>query len=425
VWSLQTRRAVLQFDGSANAVLGHLSSKAGSNVSHKQQQQLTKLSSSNPTSSTNAVLSLHWLSPTHLLTQSKIGVLTIWQIDWDAKPTTVVQPLHTILTQQYTFARCTVSTQYQLIATSGEIASNVTLYHYPSLQCLGVVECEKRETQQVEEVTEDEEPLHDAGAGLERKFGMVMCMALLTNVQQPTVFNEQQQPSHAELRQHVYILVGTESGHLQLHRFPRSASSKPAPLETTLVALLHLHAQPTLNLDVKQSLDEPHKWIAVTGGASNNVAVCSITLPPSDAAATSKPSMRVINNVTQPHSGVNDLAIRADLKIYAAACWDHRVRVYGIADHSLLAVLQHHAEHVYSVAWCPTLQRTTQASAGGEQSFELGLLASGGKDNKVAVWQLYNDQQSTSAIPTKLQASSLFLPASRAAMRQQQATLTR
>lgn len=428
VWSLQTRRSLLQFDASANAVLRHLSAQADSNVSNNvssaQAQQLNKLSATNPTTSTNAVLSLHWLSTNHLLTQSKIGVLTIWHVDWDAKPVARVEPLHTILTQQYTFARCTVNTQYMLIASSGEVASHVSLYHYPSLQRVSVIECEQREVQQVEEVTEEDEQLHDAGAGLDRKYGMVMCMALLTNTQRPTgaKLDETQCESHDELRQHVYILVGTESGHLQLHRFPTSSTGVSAPMQKTLVALLHLHAQPVLNLDAQQSPTEPRNWIVVTGGASNNVAVCSITLPLPDAAV--KASMRVINNVTLPHGGVNDLAIRSDLKVYAAACWDHRVRVYNVADHTLLAVLKYHAEHVYSVAWCPPLQQGSQQTSASEQAFELGLLASGGKDNKVAVWQLYNDQRSIATTPTLSQATSMFLPVSRAALRQQQARIT-
>lgn len=84
--------------------------------------------------------------------------------------------------------------------------------------------------------------------------------------------------------------------------------------------------------------------------------------------------------LTLPRPGAADVKIRPDEKLFAVGGWDHRVRAFSLGTKKKggkctpLAVLQCHAESVQALAF---------AGAGGMP------LASGGKDARIALWDLY------------------------------------
>jgi WD40 repeat protein len=85
--------------------------------------------------------------------------------------------------------------------------------------------------------------------------------------------------------------------------------------------------------------------------------------------------------VTLSRPGVAEAKIRPDEKIFATAGWDRRVRAFrfgGKSPGGALAVLKCHAESVQALAFA-------RPGAGNESS----LLASGGKDARIALWELY------------------------------------
>ena len=87
--------------------------------------------------------------------------------------------------------------------------------------------------------------------------------------------------------------------------------------------------------------------------------------------------------------GVADVKIRPDEKLFASGGWDHRVRAFQLRSASgstkrvgsPLAVLKCHAESVQCLAFPPL---TEDGGVVGRMP-----LASGGKDARIALWDLY------------------------------------
>jgi WD40 repeat protein len=75
------------------------------------------------------------------------------------------------------------------------------------------------------------------------------------------------------------------------------------------------------------------------------------------------------------------VAIRSDRKIFAAACWDGRVRVYEYKSRKakVLASLAYHGDVATSVCFAG------MDSCGGGS----GLLASASRDGTVALWPVF------------------------------------
>ncbi|KAH9255754.1 hypothetical protein BASA81_006148 [Batrachochytrium salamandrivorans] len=72
--------------------------------------------------------------------------------------------------------------------------------------------------------------------------------------------------------------------------------------------------------------------------------------------------------------GVGQLCLRPDTKILAAACWDHRLRIFHWQTLKPLAVLKNHRDSVQCLAFSNNSQ----------------LLASGSKDRNIAIWRIYS-----------------------------------
>ena len=109
-------------------------------------------------------------------------------------------------------------------------------------------------------------------------------------------------------------------------------------------------------------------------------------------------------------AGFNQVAVRHDCRIGAAACWDGTVRVFDLHKRALLrplAVLRFHSGCVNCVAFAPGPPvgaardgmceadrsvggaRRAPAGGGATTGADPWLMASGSKDKRIAVWKLY------------------------------------
>ena len=105
----------------------------------------------------------------------------------------------------------------------------------------------------------------------------------------------------------------------------------------------------------------------VTGAADDQVVVFSYDVEGKCA--------KVLGRLTLPQPGVSSVRIRDDERIFATAGWDRRVRIFDFRKLRPLAVLRFHTDNVHAVAFGPVAPA--------------GLLASGAKDSRVALWSMY------------------------------------
>lgn len=86
-----------------------------------------------------------------------------------------------------------------------------------------------------------------------------------------------------------------------------------------------------------------------------------------------------LKSIALTNPGLNVMALRlSDLRIYATAGWDKRIRLFSARSHKKLCVLQLHDEAVNSLIFI--------AGPGS------GLLAAGGSDALISLWDVYNSQ---------------------------------
>ena len=133
------------------------------------------------------------------------------------------------------------------------------------------------------------------------------------------------------------------------------------------------HDEPVLCLDVAVCRLDTASLVCVSGSA--DTSICVFTARSID----DRWSFGEINKITLKSRGVADVRLRPDGRIFAAACWDGHVRVYGMKRRRQLAVLRFHNAGVHAVAF-PAL---------GTQAEEAGILVSASKDARIAVWSIY------------------------------------
>ena len=239
------------------------------------------------------------------------------------------------------------------------------------------------------------------GSDKDVKTGMVMALSLLYQGQPPQLV----------------IIAGYEDGRVIVHTQDHTGSQTDQWLWKK-VLIRHDHKQPILSLEV----DLPSESV-FTSSADAVIAriALSTALKQTDE---NQPKDKIVNT---RHAGQQGLAIRSDGKIFATAGWDGRVRVYSVQSLRELAVLRWHTESCYAVAFAsasstwtgtsvdPNAQKSTIKEAEnvlplGErslvrQSTSSGLdkikrrrnqsaqsthwLATGGKDGKVSLWDIY------------------------------------
>ncbi|KAL2862321.1 WD40 repeat domain-containing protein [Aspergillus lucknowensis] len=177
------------------------------------------------------------------------------------------------------------------------------------------------------------------------------------------------------------------------------------------------HSQPALSIDVA-----PSEEYFLSSSADAILAKHPIP----KFGSSSLPSETPLKSVHTKHAGQQGLSIRSDGKIFAAAGWDSRVRVYSCKTMKELAVLKWHKEGCYAVAFAdvssssPTdsqVQITDQYQPlegegsrdggtvlqGNEKDYSLAQvqrqrsqkvqnthwLTAGSKDGKISLWDIY------------------------------------
>jgi WD40 repeat protein len=99
------------------------------------------------------------------------------------------------------------------------------------------------------------------------------------------------------------------------------------------------------------------------------------------------PGLEVLGERQVTNAGLGAAAVRADSRVAAAGGWDGRVRLFSWRRPERLrpvAVLQFHSGPVEALAFSPG-----PVAAGRLRG--RGLLAAGGKDGKVSLWDVFND----------------------------------
>lgn len=241
-----------------------------------------------------------------------------------------------------------------LVALPGEVDSTVEVYHLPAEKQIGLITAPAATT-----------------AG---KTGMVMAIKIL---------------HHAS--GHLLVIVGYESGRTCMFR----RSVEAGQWETLYNS--RPHEQPILSLDIAPSLK-----FYLTSGADAVVAKHLIAAHPLGTEP--------VKVVQTKHAGQQGLRVRSDGRIFAAAGWDGRARVYSAKTLKELAVLKWHKEGCYTVAFAvidPDLSSTTNGT-GSEVAKAVGSqlmpniaqtrnlkaqsthwLAVGSKDGKISLWEIY------------------------------------
>jgi WD40 repeat protein len=153
------------------------------------------------------------------------------------------------------------------------------------------------------------------------------------------------------------------------------------------VSSLKLHTEPIFALSSAplecRTPSAIPKLVLVSGGAdgcivNSHVSLCgSAPDPPAGPppAALSEAARTALGGAGP--RGVNSLSVRADGRIAAAGCWDGRVRVYACRRPRLLASLRCHTKAVQCVQFSPAGR----------------WLASASEDTRIALWDVYSDEQ--------------------------------
>ncbi|UPQ99358.1 WD40 repeat domain-containing protein [Chloropicon primus] len=91
--------------------------------------------------------------------------------------------------------------------------------------------------------------------------------------------------------------------------------------------------------------------------------------------------IRALETFEMKQPGVSEVSIRSDGRIFVAAGWDGRVRVFDYKKRAPLAVLKYHQKNCNAVAFSPGC----------------GLLASASEDSNIALWDIYPTKKKTQA----------------------------
>lgn len=223
-------------------------------------------------------------------------------------------------------------------------------------------------------------------------------------------------------REELYVVSGYEDGHVMVHaRHPLSATGDTSWQWEKLYAT-RPHSQPVLSLGVLGSPEEGYSYF--TSSADALIVKHPVPLLGMELVKSGDDSpLQVLNT---KHAGQQGLRVRSDRKIFATAGWDARVRVYSCKTMKELAVLKWHKEGCYAVAFAEVLSSNeaedshyvsthenntsdstsaavvkSQAAAPVRASLkaiqnqrrqkaqETHWLASGSKDGKIALWEIY------------------------------------
>jgi hypothetical protein len=155
------------------------------------------------------------------------------------------------------------------------------------------------------------------------------------------------------------------------------ATSRPAKPVSLLGAALASAAAAEAKVNVAAQPGEFHSG-AAAAGASSNDANAAVRFTPSSLDARHTPTVVGVlgSDAAMRKGGIATVRVRRDGAVVATGGWDARIRLFDAVHGTALGVLRHHRETVSAVAWNP---------------HQLGMLATGSQDSRIALWQLYGD----------------------------------
>ena len=189
----------------------------------------------------------------------------------------------------------------------------------------------------------------------------------------------------------VFVVAAYEDGFVRVCDV-RAGGMNVAALETRVQQKGAAALSVALHPDAKN----PNSFAVVAGGSSTRLAVFSMDFgklertevrfvgaaapasgvtSPKDAREVDVETYDDALGATEAGRGSADISIRPDGRVVAVASWDSRVRLLHRRTANHLAVLKHHRSSAYCVAYSPDSM----------------MLASGGKDQHVAVWDALSD----------------------------------
>ncbi|XP_058057199.1 guanine nucleotide-binding protein subunit beta-like protein 1 [Anopheles bellator] len=164
-----------------------------------------------------------------------------------------------------------------------------------------------------------------------------------------------------ELQSQRYLLAGYESGALVLWDY---RTGRPVAGETVQLR--------TADGDCLFTVDyDPVTNRGVAGGSSDRLFIFSIDRKTQQVARKTE--------ITIKNPGIHRVTIRPDLKVFATAGWDGRIRIFSWKSLRPLAVLTEHKGELLDIGY----------SHGKVTMWNAPIMAAAGTDGQISLWDLY------------------------------------
>ena len=362
IWSLVTRRSIIIYNINEQSTI---------DPTIKHIKQITNTNNNE----LNGILSIHWIQHNELIIQCKIGIILHYTIDYSNKIFTLQHRIHT---HQYSFCKCTIDIANNILYSTGDNASILYMYDLNTYTLINKLQCEKLKEQTKVSVIDETDDTNDneINEPTDKTYGMIMYIHIL--------------PHHTS-----YIICGMESGHINMYDIKTKQC----------IQSYKSHNDPVMSISIQSNPNNTQQYTLLSCSAGSSVVELSIDMSCIEQCKhiSDNTVLQYVNHITQPqsHTGISDVSIRHDLAVYGTACWDYHIRLYRMSDHTLLCTLHYHTQHVYCITFMDTIP----------QYAELGIIITGSKDGKIAVWQLYNNKRLS--ITPDTNNSMLFKPQSR------------
>ncbi|CAG8680683.1 11175_t:CDS:2, partial [Acaulospora colombiana] len=202
--------------------------------------------------------------------------------------------------------------------------------------------------------------------------------------------------SQDSLSTNYLILAAYENGSVVLWSVKIGKNDSPLGDDEEIVITNQLwsrkeHIESALGLDV--SVD---KKFAISTAGDNKIVKYIFD----DENYRAEP---LIKSTTIKHSGIADVKIRSDGKIFATAGWDTKIRIFSSNSLKPLAILSYHRESVYALAFSKVFEQEDEISKSKSkdkeaddgtvqeqlQQFTNHCLIGGGKDHRISLWEIY------------------------------------
>ena len=131
-----------------------------------------------------------------------------------------------------------------------------------------------------------------------------------------------------------------------------------------------LHTEPVLCVDAMVDPLDPTAWFGVSGSADASIGVFRVCV---ETGVFVKEQ-----TLTIKESGLSDVKIRPDGKVFATAGWDGCIRVFGVKKLQPLAIMRYHEVGVHAIEF---------------GNVHEGVLCSASKDGKIAWWNIFEGKE--------------------------------